>query len=89
MYEKIHLGHIVILVLAISQVVDIIQYALSQEIKMKYTDDQIAGACMKCVNDWDMDTLLQFAYDEMFHHYTEVASTAGLADFMQEMRDAD
>jgi hypothetical protein len=29
MYEKIHLGHIIILVLAISQVVDIIQYALS------------------------------------------------------------
>ena len=29
MYEKIHLGHIVILVLAISQVVDIIQYALN------------------------------------------------------------
>ena len=56
---------------------------------MKYTDDQIADACMKCVNDWDMDTLLQFAYEEMFHYYTEVASAAGLADFMQEMSYED
>ncbi len=55
----------------------------------KYTDDQIADACMECVNDWDTDTLLQFAYDEMFHHYTEVASTAGLADFMKENENGD
>ena len=59
------------------------------ELKMKYTDDQIADACMECVNDWDMDTLLQFAYEEMFHYYTEVASAAGLADFMQEMSYED
>ena len=55
----------------------------------KYTDDQIADACMECVNDWDTGTLLQFAYDEMFHHYTEVASTAGLADFMKENENGD
>ena len=53
----------------------------------KYTDDQIADACMKCVNDWDMDTLLQFAYDEMFHHYTEVAKADSLDAFMQENYD--
>lgn len=56
---------------------------------MKYTDDQIANACMKCVDDWDMDTLLQFAYDEMYHHYTEVASVEGLDAFMADMSDED
>jgi len=52
---------------------------------MIYDDDTIANACMECVNDWDMDTLLQFAYDEMFHHYTEVASPESLKCFMEEM----
>lgn len=52
-----------------------------------YDDDTIADACMKCVNDWDMDTILQFAYDEMFHHYTEVASPESLKYFMEEMEN--
>ena len=52
--------------------------------KSKYTDDDIADACMKCIDDWDMDTLLQFAYDEMYHHYTEVAKADSLELFMQE-----
>jgi len=52
------------------------------------SDDNIANACMKCVDDWDMDTLLQFAYDEMFHHYTEVASPESLESFMKEMEPA-
>ncbi len=61
---------------------------IDMTIKMiKYTDDQIADACMKCVDDWDMDTLLQFAYDEMYHHYTEVASAEGLDAFMADMSD--
>lgn len=52
----------------------------------KYTDEDIANACMKCVDDWDMDTLLQFAYDEMYHHYTEVASAEGLHDFIKQQK---
>ena len=55
--------------------------------KIKYTDDKIADACMKCVDDWDMDTLLQFAYEEMYHHYTEVASAESLDAFMADMSD--
>ena len=51
---------------------------------MKYTDEQIANACMKCVDDWDMDTLMRFAYDEMFHHYTTVAEPDSLDYFMKE-----
>ena len=50
----------------------------------KYTDDQIADACVKCVEDWDMDTLMRFACDEMYHHYTEVASPESLDAFMEE-----
>jgi len=50
----------------------------------KYTDEQIADACMKCVDDWDMETLLRFAYEEMYHHYTEVAKADSLDAFMQE-----
>ena len=50
---------------------------------IKYTDDQIADACMKCVDDWDMDTLLAFAYEEMFHYYTEEARAESLDDFMK------
>ena len=50
----------------------------------RYTDDQIANACMKCVDDWDMETLLQFAYDEMYHHYREVAEPDSLGTFMKE-----
>ncbi len=53
----------------------------------KYTDEQIENACMKCVDDWDMETLLRFAYDEMYHHYTEVAKADSLDAFMQEMAD--
>tara|TARA_R100000234_G_scaffold116092_1_gene92773 strand:- start:281 stop:451 length:171 start_codon:yes stop_codon:yes gene_type:complete len=53
----------------------------------KYTDDQIADACMKCVDHWDMDTLISFACDEMYHHYTEVASPEGLDAFMKDNND--
>ncbi len=53
----------------------------------KYTDEQIENACVKCVDDWDMETLLRFAYDEMYHHYTEVAKADSLDAFMQEMTD--
>ena len=51
----------------------------------KYTDKQIEEACINCVDTWDMDTLLQFAIDEMYHHYTVVASAEGLDDFMADM----
>tara|TARA_Y100001937_G_scaffold112945_1_gene161081 strand:- start:1327 stop:1497 length:171 start_codon:yes stop_codon:yes gene_type:complete len=51
---------------------------------MKYTDDQIAEACEYSVNNMDMDTLLQFARDEMIHHYTMVASEESLDAFMQD-----
>ena len=59
----------------------------------KYTDYEIAEACMKCVDEMEMDTLLQFAYEEMYHHYSEVAKADSLDAFMQkddeeEMKDS-
>ena len=57
--------------------------------KRKYKDDEIAEACMKSVDDWDMDTLVQFAYDEMYQYYTEVAKADSLDAFMKEMSGAE
>ena len=53
----------------------------------KYTDYQIADACIKCIDPWDMDTLVSFAIEEMYHHYTEVASPESLDAFMEENDD--
>ena len=53
---------------------------------MKYTDDQIAEACIKSVNNMDMDTLLQFARDEMIYQFTVVASEESLDAFMQDLK---
>ena len=55
-------------------------------LKMKYTDDQIAEACIKSVNNMDMDTLLQFACDEMIYQFTVVASEESLDAFMQDLK---
>lgn len=49
-----------------------------------YTDDEIADACMKEVDTWDMDTLLQFAYDELYHFYSVQAQPETLDVFMKE-----
>ena len=51
----------------------------------KYTDDQIANACMKYVDEsMDMKTLLRFAYDEMYKFYTQDADEDTLNEFMEE-----
>ena len=50
----------------------------------RYKHDQIADACMKNVNEWDMDTLLRFAYDEMYKFYTQDADEDTLNEFMKE-----
>jgi len=52
-----------------------------------YTDDEIANACMKEVDTWDMDRLLQFAYDELYHFYSVQAHSATLDVFMKETND--
>ena len=38
---------------------------------MKYTDKQIAEACSKYVDSWDMETLMGYAKEQMFIRLTE------------------
>jgi hypothetical protein len=54
---------------------------------MKYTDDQIADAVIKYVDNWDIDMLFQYAYDEMYKYYTEDADAYLLDEFMKDNGD--
>jgi hypothetical protein len=49
----------------------------------KYTDDQISEAVKIVVDNWDIETLVEFAYDEMYYYYREVADLGSLDDLMQ------
>jgi len=51
--------------------------------KNKYTDDQISEAITIVVDNWDIETLVQFAYDEMYSYYREVADLDTLDDLMK------
>ena len=51
--------------------------------KNKYTDDQISEAVMIVVDNWDIETLVEFAYDEMYSYYREVADLDTLDDLMK------
>jgi len=51
--------------------------------KNKYTDDQISEAVTIVVDNWDIETLVQFAYDEMYSYYREVADLDTLDDLMK------
>jgi len=51
--------------------------------KKKYTDDQISEAVTIVVENWDIKTLLEFAYDEMYQYYREVADSDTLDDLMK------
>tara|TARA_R110000751_G_scaffold282747_1_gene385984 strand:+ start:595 stop:780 length:186 start_codon:yes stop_codon:yes gene_type:complete len=55
----------------------------------KYTDDEIANACMKCVDDWEMDALIRYAYDKMYDFYTELASADTLEDLMESYHEEE
>ena len=51
--------------------------------KNKYTDDQISEAVTIVVDNWDIETLVEFAYDEMYSYYREVADLDTLDDLMK------
>ena len=50
----------------------------------KYTDEQIEKACEKCVKDWDSETLMDFATQELIQHYTTIGDADSLEAFMKE-----
>ena len=47
-----------------------------------FTDEEIANACNNYVSDWDIETLVSFAYDEMYKYYKE--HPEHLAEFMKD-----
>ena len=52
----------------------------------KYTEDEIAGACMKSVEDWDTKALVRNAVDGLFYFYLDEASEDQLDEFMKEYK---
>jgi len=56
---------------------------LGTRLMAKYTDEQIEEACEKCVQDWDLETLRDFAVQELVHHYTTVSHADSLEAFMK------
>ena len=50
----------------------------------KYTDEQIAEACAKCIDKWDMDTLMEYAQEKMFIQMTEKAYAEDLQRLMED-----
>ena len=50
-----------------------------------YTDEQIETQVMKCVDNWDIETLLNFAYEEMYQYYTNNVCDEELTQFMEEI----
>ena len=52
---------------------------------MKYTEEQIETQVMKCIDNWDMKTLMQFAYEEMYQYYSNNVCDEELTEFMEEI----
>ena len=50
----------------------------------KPTKKQIAEACAKYVDGWDMDTLVTYAQEQMFIYMTQKANAAELQNFLRE-----
>ena len=51
---------------------------------MKYTNNQIAEACSKYVDSWDMETLIGYAKEQMFIYMSENAYAEELQKFIEE-----
>tara|TARA_R110000765_G_scaffold99137_2_gene186136 strand:+ start:915 stop:1106 length:192 start_codon:yes stop_codon:yes gene_type:complete len=49
----------------------------------EYTTEEVIDACIDAVNGWDIDTLLNYAYDNLTDYYLDSADTEDLELFMQ------
>ena len=49
----------------------------------EYTEEEIINACYDAVNGWDIDTLLNYAYDNLIEFYTDCADGDALELFME------
>ena len=50
----------------------------------KHTDEQIAEACAKYVDGWDIDTLVTYAQEQMFIYMTQKENAEELQIFLKE-----
>ena len=55
----------------------------------KYTDEQIEKAVDNLIDSWDMDTLINSAYDDWLHYYLHNADQEEVSELLQEFGEED
>tara|TARA_Y100000401_G_C8321715_1_gene225682 strand:- start:186 stop:362 length:177 start_codon:yes stop_codon:yes gene_type:complete len=49
----------------------------------KYTQEQIIDACIHEIDSWDMETLVNYAYDNLTDYYLDFADAEEVELFIQ------
>jgi|TARA_R110001583_G_scaffold108258_1_gene256963 hypothetical protein len=49
----------------------------------EYTKEEVIDACIDEVNGWDLDTLLNYAYDNLTDYFLDSADAEDLELFME------
>ena len=49
----------------------------------EYTKEEVIDACIDAVNGWDLDTLLNYAYDNLTDYYLDFDDVEELELLMQ------
>ena len=55
----------------------------------KYTDEQIEKAVDNLIDSWDIDTLINSAYDDRLHYYLHNADQEEVSELLQEFGEED
>jgi len=50
----------------------------------EYTKEEVIDACIDAVNGWDLDTLLNYAYDNLTDYYLDFDDVEELELLMQQ-----
>ena len=50
----------------------------------KYTDEQIEKAVNNLIDGWDMDSLINFAYDDRLHYFLHSADQEEIKMLVQD-----
>ena len=51
---------------------------------IKYNDEQIEKAVDNLIDSWDIDTLVNFAYDDRLHYFLHSADQEEVSELLQE-----
>ena len=54
---------------------------------LKYTQKQIEDVCWNEVNSWDIDTLIQYAYDSLADYYLRSADEEEVENFIGSLAE--